>query len=142
MQVNYYLRSQSYGVLARQFKKYSRHPHGLDLFQIICVGNLTAGGAGKTPLTIDFVQALNASGHKPHVLTRGFGGSLIGPVKVNPDIHTVAQVGDEPLLLAAKAPTWLARNRIAGAQQAIKNGASIIIMDDGFQNSTIKKSWL
>ena len=108
---------------------------------IICVGNLTAGGAGKTPLTIDFVQALNASGHSPHVLTRGFGGSLIGPVKVNPDIHTVAQVGDEPLLLAAKAPTWLARNRIAGAQQAIKNGASIIIMDDGFQNPTIKKSF-
>ncbi len=108
---------------------------------IICVGNLTAGGAGKTPLTIDFVQALNASGHKPHVLTRGFGGSLIGPVKVNPDIHTVAQVGDEPLLLASKAPTWLARNRVAGAQQAIKNGASIIIMDDGFQNSTIKKSF-
>lgn len=108
---------------------------------ILCVGNITAGGAGKTPLTIDFVQALNASGHRPHVLTRGFGGSLIGPVKVNPDVHTVPQVGDEPLLLASKAPTWLARNRVAGAKQAIKNGASIIVMDDGFQNPTIKKSF-
>jgi len=108
---------------------------------VICVGNFTAGGAGKTPLVIDLARALCSSDQKPHLLTRGFGGSLRGPVLVDRQSHVASEVGDEPLLLAAIAPTWVSHNRAKGAQRAIKNGASIIIMDDGFQNPTIVKSF-
>lgn len=108
---------------------------------VLCIGNITAGGAGKTPLAIDFIKALIKIGHKPHVLTRGYGGSLKGPIRVNPSNHTVSEVGDEPLLIASTAPTWVAKNRVLGAKQAIKNGASVIVMDDGFQNETIKKTF-
>lgn len=108
---------------------------------VICVGNFTAGGSGKTPLVIDIARALYSSDQKPHLLTRGFGGSLRGPVLVDRRSHLASEVGDEPLLLATAAPTWVSHNRAQGARQAAKNGASIIIMDDGFQNSTIVKSF-
>jgi len=107
---------------------------------VICIGNLTIGGAGKTPLAIDIAGALYALGQKPHLLTRGFGGSLKGPVMVDLLSHTASDVGDEPLLLAAAAPTWVSHNRTKGVEQAIKNGASVIVMDDGLQNSTLAKS--
>ncbi len=125
------------GTIARRF--FSAPPFAASV-PVICVGNFTAGGAGKTPLVIDIARALCSTDQKPHLLTRGFGGSLRGPVLVDKESHVASEVGDEPLLLATTAPTWVSHNRGQGARQAIKNGASIIIMDDGFQNPTIVKS--
>lgn len=104
---------------------------------VICVGNLVAGGAGKTPVALAIGSLLRE--HQPHFLTRGYGGRLTGPVRVDPARHTAADVGDEALLLAVEAPTWLARNRAAGARAAVRDGAGIVIMDDGFQNPGLKK---
>ena len=107
---------------------------------IICIGNLVAGGAGKTPVAIATGAILHDLGKSVHFLSRGYGGSLPGPVQVNPSAHTAKQVGDEPLLLARIAPTWVAKNRLAGAKAAISNGAEIIVMDDGFQNPSVAKT--
>ncbi|MBR72991.1 MAG: tetraacyldisaccharide 4'-kinase [Rhodospirillaceae bacterium] len=107
---------------------------------VICVGNLVAGGAGKTPTAIAISKLLYDRGENPHFLCRGYGGRLKGPIKVNPDIHTVRCVGDEALLLASRAPTWVSKNKLKGANTAAKNGASIIIMDDGYQNRSVKKN--
>ncbi|MEI6986532.1 MAG: tetraacyldisaccharide 4'-kinase [Rhodospirillaceae bacterium] len=101
---------------------------------VICVGNLVAGGAGKTPLALSIADMLAGWGLAPHFITRGYGGRLTGPVRVAPDIHGASDVGDEPLLLAAQAPTWVARDRLAGAHAAITNGAKALVLDDGFQN--------
>jgi tetraacyldisaccharide 4'-kinase len=105
---------------------------------IICVGNPTVGGAGKTPTAIAIARMLIAAGEKPMFLTRGYGGRLAGPVMVEP-AHTAVQVGDEPLLLARVAPTIKAEDRAAGAHFAKEHGASVIVMDDGFQNSSLAK---
>jgi len=107
---------------------------------ILCVGNLTAGGAGKTPLAIDLTRALLTKGYKPNLLSRGYGGTLQGPVLVDPSNHRASKVGDEPLLLAGTAPTWVSRDRIEGVKHAIENGANIVVMDDGFQNPAIAKT--
>ena len=107
---------------------------------VICIGNLTAGGTGKTPLTIAIGHGLAALGHRPHILTRGHLGRLKGPVRVDPERHSVRDVGDEALLLAAIAPTWIARNRVAGARAATRAGADILLMDDGHQNPSLKKT--
>lgn len=101
---------------------------------VICVGNLTVGGTGKTPTTIALLERLPGA----HVVTRGHGGRLEGPVQVRLD-HPAADVGDEPLLLAAFAPTWVAKDRAAGVRAAEAAGARVILLDDGFQNPAVVK---
>jgi tetraacyldisaccharide 4'-kinase len=101
---------------------------------VVCVGNLTVGGAGKTPVALALAARLSARGRRPHLLTRGYGGALAGPVRVDPASHDAAAVGDEALLLAAVAPTWCAHDRVRGAKAAVAAGADLLILDDGFQN--------
>lgn len=108
---------------------------------VICVGNFTVGGAGKTPTAITLAQMLQDMQVYPSVLSRGYGGALAGPHLVNPDRDTAAAVGDEPLLLARHAPTVISRNRKAGAAEIERHGAGAIIMDDGFQNPQLAKDF-
>ncbi len=106
---------------------------------VICLGNLTAGGAGKTPAALTVAHLLLAAHARPFFLSRGYGGQLAGPVRVDLSFHHAADVGDEPLLLAGLAPTYVARDRVAGASAARLGGAGVIVMDDGFQNPSLKK---
>lgn len=106
---------------------------------VICLGNFTLGGAGKTPAAIAIARLLGGQGEQPFFLTRGYGGRLTGPVQVDPAIHRAADVGDEPLLLARHAPVVVAHDRVAGAAFAEANGASVVVMDDGLQNPALEK---
>ena len=123
------------GATARRLAGTTAHRPGIP---VICVGNLDAGGAGKTPVVMALAERLAARGIVVHVVSRGHGGNLRGPVRVGPG-HSADEVGDEPLLLAALVPTWVARDRAAGVRAAEDAGARAILLDDGFQNPSVAK---
>ena len=106
---------------------------------VVCVGNVVVGGAGKTPVALAVAERLRVYGLVPHFLARGYRGRERGPLRVNRSRHGAADVGDEPLLLADAANTWVARDRIAGARAAARGGADVVVSDDGLQNPGLPK---
>ncbi|KJC58303.1 tetraacyldisaccharide 4'-kinase [Bradyrhizobium sp. LTSPM299] len=106
---------------------------------VLCVGNYHVGGAGKTPTVLALAKLLRELEERPVVLSRGYGGRLRGPVKVDLDRHTASDVGDEPLMMAAGLPVVISRDRAEGVALARSQGASVILMDDGFQNPAVVK---
>ncbi|WP_439472239.1 tetraacyldisaccharide 4'-kinase [Brevundimonas sp.] len=107
---------------------------------VISIGNLTVGGSGKTPIARELLRLLRQSGIDAQALSRGYGGKLEGPVRVDLNAHTAADVGDEPLMLALDSPAWISRDRIAGAKAAAADGAQALVLDDGHQNPALKKT--
>jgi tetraacyldisaccharide 4'-kinase len=106
---------------------------------VLCCGNAGVGGAGKTTLALDLLRRLQQRGGRPHALLRGYGGRERGPTLVRPGLHDARRVGDEALLLAEVAPTWVSADRAAGAWAAAEEGADVIVMDDGLQNPGLVK---
>lgn len=120
------------GVTARKIAKTTPFDPGAP---VICIGNLTMGGAGKTPVVREIARRVGG-----HVLTRGYGGREAGPLRVDRTRHNAADVGDEPLMLATDLPVWVSRDRPAGARAAAAAGAHVIVMDDGHQNPSLRKT--
>lgn len=123
--------------LSKLFRK-AKHVNS----KVICIGNITVGGAGKTPIAIAVAECMKKFGYKVAFISRGYGGSLsvVGAVvKVDPDKHSHKEVGDEPMLLASIAPTYICKDRYLAAKKAEHNGAEVIIMDDGLQNNSLYK---
>ncbi len=106
---------------------------------VLCVGNYHMGGAGKTPTVLALVRVLRELREQPVVVSRGYGGRLRGPVPVHALRHSAADVGDEPMMMAASVPVIVSRDRVAGAAMACENGASLVVLDDGFQNPALRK---
>jgi tetraacyldisaccharide 4'-kinase len=106
---------------------------------VLCIGNINAGGTGKTPTVIALIQLLQSMGKTVHVVSRGYGGTLTGPIKVDERVHSVHETGDEPLLIAAFTSTWVSKDRAAGVRTAEAAGAEVILLDDGMQNPTVQK---
>ncbi|UFX46780.1 tetraacyldisaccharide 4'-kinase [Bradyrhizobium sp. 41S5] len=125
-----------YGAVAARRMQHSGIDAGIP---VICVGNYHVGGAGKTPTVLALAKLLRDLDERPVVLSRGYGGRLAGPVKVDRDRHTAADVGDEPLMMAATLPVVVSRDRAAGLALARAQDASLILMDDGFQNPGVIK---
>ena len=117
----------------------SAEPADVDV-PVICVGNITVGGTGKTPVVRELLRRLTNAGVQAHGLSRGHGGRLTGPVRVDPEAHAAADVGDEPLMLARDFPIWVSRDRPAGARAAVAAWAQAIVMDDGHQNPSLRKT--
>ena len=126
----------AYGAVAARRMRHGGRDVGIP---VVCLGNLTLGGAGKTPAALAVGRMLLASGERPFFLTRGYGGRLAGPLQVDAARHDAGAVGDEPLLLARVAPTVVARDRVAGAEAARAGGAGVVVMDDGFHNPSLVK---
>lgn len=124
-------------VTARRIARASPSDPGVP---VVSIGNLTVGGSGKTPVAREVLRLLRAGGTEAHGLSRGYGGRLAGPVRVDPAAHAAAEVGDEPLMLARDLPVWVARDRAAGADAAAAAGAAAIVLDDGHQNTAVKKT--
>lgn len=125
-----------YGAVASRCLK---RPGYRSKLPVICIGNFTAGGAGKTPTAIWVAEELKRLGRKPAFLSRGYGGSIAGPHLVDAGKDNSRTVGDEPLLLANIAPTIIARDRAAGARLIETLDADVIVMDDGLQNPSLAK---
>ena len=108
---------------------------------VVCIGNITMGGAGKTPMAINLIKKYKADGYKNIVVvSRGYGGSIVEPTVVDLKNHTVFETGDEPLLIARHTTVVVAKNKKAGVRFAESLGADIIILDDGLQNPTVYKN--
>lgn len=108
---------------------------------VVCIGNINVGGTGKTPTVIKLQSIFNELGVTAHIISKGYGGSEEGPLRVDEALHTASDVGDEPLLLAAFGPCWIAKDRAAGAKAAIEAGAEVLILDDGMQNPDLAKDF-
>lgn len=122
------------GLLHRVFTR-SQSAH----VPVISIGNVVAGGAGKTPTVITITQLLRMAGFTPHILSRGYGGSFTEPTRVVPNTHSTTTVGDEALLLARAAPTWVHPKRIRSAGHAAAAGANVLVCDDALQHHGLRK---
>lgn len=122
---------------ARKIARATPHDPGAP---VISIGNLTVGGSGKTPIAREVLRLLREAGVDAHGLSRGYGGDAAGPLRVDPAVHTAADVGDEPLMLAGDGPYWIARDRAAGARAAVAAGARALVLDDAHQNPTVSKT--
>ncbi len=127
---------QLYNTVSKMLR--NRQPYKADV-PVICVGNLSAGGTGKTPTVIALLKYFSDTETSVHVVSRGYGGAEAGPLAVEIGTHSAAQVGDEPLLIASYAPVWIAKDRAAGVRAAAQAGAELIVMDDGHQNPSVAK---
>jgi tetraacyldisaccharide 4'-kinase len=129
---------EAYGTIAAQRMARPGRAAGVP---VLCVGNFTLGGAGKTPTTIMLAKLLADAGETPFCLSRGYGGSVEGPKRADAAADSAAEIGDEALLLARAAPTIVSRKRLPGAALARREGASVIVMDDGLQNAALVKDF-
>lgn len=121
-------------------RRVARAPAFIAPVPVLCVGNVTLGGSGKTPVVRDLVARLAALGRRPMILSRGYGGRARGPLRVDPAIHDAGAVGDEPLLLAGDAPVFIGADRTHTARLALAAGAGCLVLDDGFQNPGLGKT--
>ena len=134
------LRPASWIWAAATARRVARPPRLDPGVPVISVGNLTVGGSGKTPVVREVLRILRDRGLDAHGLSRGHGGREPGPLRVEPERHTAADVGDEPLMLARDGPFWISRDRAEGARAAAAAGAQALVLDDGHQNPAVART--